>query len=177
MVVVHRQDSIVASECSRSEETIGSKGAKGEDATLVCLDNGGLDNLLLLFAQETTIASVGVECQDCNLGAHDAEVLLHRAIHLADALHDKLLCECLRNARHGDMYCCKTYAHKLRGHNHQRCAVKLLSQKLGVASVVELGALNHLLVDRCCYKGVDSTIFKVVDSLAKRDSRSLATHL
>ena len=76
LVVIHGKHTVKAAVLVAAKETVGGIGAKAQDLVLVGLLNGWLDNLFLLVAQQTVVATVGVETQHGDAGLLHVEVIL-----------------------------------------------------------------------------------------------------
>ena len=168
LVVVHRQHCIVPLEGARSKETICRKGTKRQHAVLIHLLNGRGDNLLLLLAQESAIASVGVECQNRNAGCPNTKVLFERFVELVEALNDKLLAECLSHLRNGQVDSCQAHPHNIATHQHQGLATELLRQELRMSHCAKARLVHNILIHGSRNQHINSTSLHICHCPAER---------
>ena len=76
--MVHSKDSIVLGISTTRKQPIGREWSESQHTRLKSLDNSRLDNLLLLRAEHTTLASVRIQRQDSDTRLDNTEVLLQR---------------------------------------------------------------------------------------------------
>ena len=101
LVVVHRQYSIELRELAIAEEGVSCIGTEGLQTVLLQLLDGRLDDLLLLFAQQTVGAGMGIQCQYGNAWVRDAHVALQTSVQRGGLLDDNLLRDGLRHVLDG----------------------------------------------------------------------------
>ena len=170
--MIHRQHRVILLEHTARKETIGRKRTKRQHLLLEGLLHCGANHLLLLRAEQTSVARVGVERQHRNARLNNGEIATQRRAQTVQSLDDLLLRDRLRHLRQRNVNGHQTHAQHLAAHHHHRLALQLGSQKLGVTRIAEIVALHALLVDRSGNQNVDLALFEVLYcSLQRRHRR------
>ena len=104
LIVVHGQNAVVFGVSAAGEEPVGRKGPEGQHAFAECLDDGRFDDLLLLAAQQSAVAGVGVEGHHGDARLDDAEVLDERAAQRVQLFDDAFFGDAAGDLRNGDVF-------------------------------------------------------------------------
>ena len=171
LVVVHGQHRVVAGIASVSEEPVGRKRSESQHAAGHGLGHGRTDDLLLLAAQQPSVARMGIERQHGDARLDDTEVAAQRRAQRVERTADALPRDVGAHLRDGEMDRHQPHAQPVAAHDHHRFAPQLRGQELGVAGEAEPVALHRLLVDRGRHQRVDAAGLEVVGRTAQCGQR------
>ena len=127
------------------EEGVGGVGAKGLDTLGGQRLDGGADNLLLLGAEQSVVASLRIDGEEGDAGIGEAEVATQALGEFAAGLLDAALGDALHHLAQGQVACGQGNAQSAIDHQGLAVAVGLqvvfdiaaLSAKLKLAGVVD----------------------------------------
>ena len=165
--MVHGQDAVVFGVSAAGEKSVGRERPEGQHALAERLDDGRLDDLLLLAAQQSAVAGVGVEGHDGDAGLDDPEILDERTAQRVQVFDDPLPGDAAGDLRHGDVLRDQSHAQQVAAHDHHRFAAEFGGHIFGVPRVTEVVGLHGLLVEGGGDYGVEMSLLQVADSCAE----------
>ena len=177
LVVVKGQDTVELVELAAAEEAVGGIGAVGKHAFALHLVNDGLDDGLVLIADNAVVARVGVESQDGNLGHGDTEIALQRLVHKHNLVEKEVVGDGTGHILEGKVVGDDTDADAVADHYHKAAAPELVGEILSMAGEIEVRGLDVFLADGSGDEDVDVAFLQVFASTREGEAGLLASHL
>ena len=166
--MIHSQDCIKLKVVSKTKESVWRIWSESHDAFIICRLDCREDDLLLLITEKTSVTTMRVKAENCNLRSIDSEIPLKRTLHETKLVDYLLGCNLRRHILKRYVTCNDADSQISADHEHRDILyAEFLLEILRMTCIAKPFSSHRPFIYRSCHKDIYISFLDILNSSIK----------